>query len=405
VTLMVDEPHADIEVLLGDLSKTTSAEPWEPFDDRVVAFLASLSRQLMKDANARTFPDLIALAYWCRNSNLSSLASRYSDMSLTIGRGVSFHIPPSNVPLNCAYSLLSGLLAGNSCVIRLSSTSSAEVDMLLATMNNLMQLAEHATVAERIVFVRYGHDDSITSRLSSIADVRVIWGGDVTVGHIKAIAAKPRCVDVAFADRVSLSLLRSEFIRNVSDDDLEKLCGMFFIDSFTFNQNACSSPRLVVWHGNEADTSLAQHRFWSCLDNISMSKDQLEPIHMMNRLVELCEFLAEEDGVERVIDRETAAVRLRLNSAETWKKTANLRFGTFSELNITEIAELDQILDQHVQTVTYSGYAPDQLRTLVFDMSRRGVDRVVPVGQALDFDLQWDGYDLIRMMTRTVVVR
>ena len=31
-----------------------------------------------------------------------------------------------------------------------------------------------------------------------------------------------------------------------------------------------------------------------------------------------------------------------------------------------------------------------------------GLSRIVPVGQALNFDAVWDGYDLLRELTRTI---
>ena len=40
-----------------------------------------------------------------------------------IGRGVTYHIAPSNVPVNFAVSMTSALLAGKACVIRVSNTS------------------------------------------------------------------------------------------------------------------------------------------------------------------------------------------------------------------------------------------------------------------------------------------
>ena len=32
----------------------------------------------------------------------------------------------------------------------------------------------------------------------------------------------------------------------------------------------------------------------------------------------------------------------------------------------------------------------------------RGVDRVVPIGYTMDFDLIWDGYNLVERLTRTI---
>ena len=35
-------------------------------------------------------------------------------------------------------------------------------------------------------------------------------------------------------------------------------------------------------------------------------------------------------------------------------------------------------------------------------MRPRGVDRIVPIGRTMDFSLMWDGYDLIRSMSRRI---
>jgi len=405
VTHIAGESMPPFDEVLGNVASVVASEPWHPFDNRAVAFIASLSRVIMNDMSARAFPDVVAFAYWCRTSHLTVLEERYSDLDMMIGRGNSFHVPPANVPLNCAYSFVSGILSGNGCVVRLSSTPSTEVDVFIGAIQTLLESGEHPDVASRIVFVRYGHDDDVTRYLSQHADVRVIWGGDMTVGHIKGIAAKPRCVDVSFADRVSLAILSAETIVSLTDIELEQLCGRFYVDSFTFNQNACSSPKLVVWHGEPTVVEDAKSRFWRCLDSVAISRNQLEPIHMMNRLVELCEVLATERVIEEVHDLESSAVRLKLSRTDEWKKTTGLRFGTFSEVTAHQLSDLSEILDEQVQTVSYFGFKPEEMREWVLNMSQRGVDRIVPVGQALEFDLEWDGYDLIRMMTRSVVVR
>jgi hypothetical protein len=33
-----------------------------------------------------------------------------------------------------------------------------------------------------------------------------------------------------------------------------------------------------------------------------------------------------------------------------------------------------------------------------------GVDRIVPIGTALDIGIYWDGYDLIRTLSRVILV-
>ena len=61
-------------------------------------------------------------------------------------------------------------------------------------------------------------------------------------------------------------------------------------------------------------------------------------------------------------------------------------------------------MSSEVQTLGYFGYKTDEMVQMVKRLSADGIDRVVPIGQALNFDTLWDGYDLIRMLTRTVVI-
>ena len=35
----------------------------------------------------------------------------------------------------------------------------------------------------------------------------------------------------------------------------------------------------------------------------------------------------------------------------------------------------------------------------------KGIDRIVPIGSTMEFDLVWDGYDLTRELTRVVTMR
>ena len=34
-----------------------------------------------------------------------------------------------------------------------------------------------------------------------------------------------------------------------------------------------------------------------------------------------------------------------------------------------------------------------------------GIDRIVPIGQALDINFYWDGYDINRILTRVIDIK
>ena len=52
------------------------------------------------------------------------------------------------------------------------------------------------------------------------------------------------------------------------------------------------------------------------------------------------------------------------------------------------------------QTVGYLGEKEDVLSLIASGI--KGIDRVVPIGKTMDFDLLWDGYNLFERLTRTV---
>ena len=81
------------------------------FDKLTCDFLNQLSKNILNSEKARKFTDLISFAFWIRNKNILRIKNFFMLDNLRIGRGIAFHITPSNVPLNFAYSFVMGLLS------------------------------------------------------------------------------------------------------------------------------------------------------------------------------------------------------------------------------------------------------------------------------------------------------
>jgi hypothetical protein len=60
--------------------------------------------------------------------------------------------------------------------------------------------------------------------------------------------------------------------------------------------------------------------------------------------------------------------------------------------------------DERCQTLTYYGLSKEQISEFFENGRPKGVDRVVPMGKSMDFTLVWDGYDLIRQLSRKITV-
>ena len=55
--------------------------------------------------------------------------------------------------------------------------------------------------------------------------------------------------------------------------------------------------------------------------------------------------------------------------------------------------------------MTYYGFKKDVIKKNYEKYCFKGIDRVVPVGQALSIEFDWDGYELFNSMTRTISLR
>ncbi|MCD7789039.1 MAG: hypothetical protein LUH55_00445 [Bacteroides thetaiotaomicron] len=65
-----------------------------------------------------------------------------------------------------------------------------------------------------------------------------------------------------------------------------------------------------------------------------------------------------------------------------------------------EIKELCN--DKRCQTIAYIG--DKKIFSPLIQAGVKGVDRIVPMGKTMDFDLIWDGYNLPSLFTRIVVL-
>lgn len=373
----------------------------EPFDEETVAFLDGVSRRVMSLPGARAYPDVVTFGFWIRRAGLMRLKERFMPDApgvLRLGKGAVFHIGPSNVPVNFAYSLAAGLMMGNANVVRVPSRDFPQVELIVGAFN--AALAEHEAMRPRVCLVRYGRDREVNDLLSSLVDVRVVWGGDGTIAELRRSPLAPRAEEVNFADRFSLAVIDSERYMALADRD--RVAEDFYNDTFLSDQNACTSPRLVVWTGGRI--AEAKEDFWGREHGLARRRYAFQDLQGVDKLAALCRLAAVEPGVRVAPHEDNLVVRVQLP-----RVTADLpdfmgNSGYFLEYDCGNILELRELCDdKRCQTVAYLGDREALLPLLRAGV--RGIDRVVPIGRTMDFDLLWDGYDLAERLARVVRVR
>jgi hypothetical protein len=380
--------------------------PLKLFDPRSTSFIESLSAHLMQKKESRTYPELMALAYWMRKANIERIKSYMMSRSqgaFLVPRGTVLHFAPSNVDTIFIYSWFLSLLVGNKNIVRISSKTSVQTEILISSISEVFSQDTHKDVRLMSLLLRYERDQSTTQRLSSVCDVRAIWGGDGTVQEIRKIPIPPTSTEVAFANKYSLAVIgASEWIK-ASESDRQALAESFYNDSFWFDQMACSSPRLVCWLGDSQSAETASSDFWVRVEKRLKYYDHRYPdVDYVNKLV-AADMLSIESNVRICSATNNDIVRVWLE-----KPALHMNFhcgaGLFFEAVLHSLDDLLPILNRSVQTVSYAAIDPAVFRDFVATKPLAGIDRIVPFGQALDFSPVWDGFDLMRVFTREITI-
>ena len=375
-----------------------------PFADDVIAFINDLGRSLREGAQSRRYPELVALGFWARSSNIARLRSRFESMyteAVRLPRGLAFHIAPSNVDTIFLYSLLLSMLAGNVNVVRLSSRSTDQSAFLLGRLEEVIGRATPA-VGDLVTLVKFARESSLTATLSQRADLRVIWGGDETVSAIRKHPLSPWGTELVFPNKYSAALLDADAWLGASDP--EGLARAFVNDTLWFGQMACSSPRSVIWRGETEAVERASVSFWTAVERAAtVAALDWQDVYAVSKLLAE-QGLAVTDG-GRVRPTLSNRVRVVRDVDPTGPRSApSAGHGFFLECQIRHLDGLTDLVRKNWQTLVSYGVHAAEWKNFLSQHRPAGLNRIVPIGSALDFNAVWDGVDLLTAMTRLVTV-
>ncbi|MDQ1228594.1 acyl-CoA reductase [Sphingomonas sp. SORGH_AS_0879] len=372
-----------------------------PCDPAALALLGSLSQRILQDPVSRRMPQYVALAYWLRPAAISRLVAALpvppADL-VPVPRGVALHLPPTNVDTIFVYSWAMSVLAGNANVVRLGTTLSDETEWLVRTV---MSTVEAHGQSARQLFCHYPYGGETERTLSSLCDLRMIWGGDHKVATVSVVPIRLDGLSIGFPDRKSLAIISSTAYRAASDAERDALAVRFFNDVFWFDQMGCGSPRLIVWLDEPRDLADDLYRRLGAV--IAERRYRVETGVAIGKLALSADLLAEGIATRH----QAYSNELHVNRVED--PVAALRRGHgggfLADWVATDMRDVAGLISRPVQTLTHFGLGEDETGRLARLIAGRGGYRIVPIGQALQFDTTWDGIDLMGHMTRSILIR
>ena len=368
---------------------------YEPCSDLIVNFLSALSKSILSNRESKLYPDLVTFAFFCRRSSLTKIKKSFVSSHVRLGWGSVLHIAPANVPINAAFTFVFGLLSGNSNIIRLPSKTWPQIDLFLDIYKKVACQNDFEEIGKINSFIRTEHDSAELLELVSSVDALVVWGGDATVGHFRSLQKKPRCAEIYFPNRTSSLIIDTEYLCGLNRVGIKDLVNKFYNDTYLVDQNACSSPLKIGWVGDELTISMAKECFFSELTVVLSNKSySLDPVSRIDRYIDV------------MYDTENSSVPIHLEQVGTdiWlqdtKVLTNGRFGRYHSYNVKTVIDFIPHLHDD-QTLSHCGFLSCELRSELISAGSC-VDRIVPMGKALDIGVIWDGMSLLSRLSRII---
>jgi hypothetical protein len=352
----------------------------------------------------------VALGFWLRKSNIQQLVSENialveSKIFILSPIGKVLHICPANVDTMFVYSLAVSLLVGNKNILRISNRMQAEhVAKLFNIINSIVSEQTFYVFRDYINIISYEHSDDISNYLSSNVNVRIIWGGDRTIETFKKFKVQPRTKDIVFADRVSMLFINSDNYLLLGNEDLEKFMKSFYNDAYTFDQMGCSSPQTLYFVGDSEVSERCIVKFRNDLSHFLPSKYEGDIQSLaslkLNRMI--------DDVMDNRIKNQYGNNYIKLLELENNSDESVLHGcggGYFYFKKVFNINDVKVFKNPKVQTIAYWGLSNAELNQLKNSSVGEGIDRIVPMGEALNFHYIWDGYNLFDELSKKVFIK
>lgn len=378
--------------------------PTKAFSDEVIDFLNEVSLRIRRNEVLRRNEEAAAFGFWCRKAHLLDMKMKYGSGENKIGLGLIFHIAPSNIEALFAYSFAIGLLSGNANVVRISKRNSDTTMEICGLLQEIFRNPKYESIKNRTSIITYEKNKKITDDYSLFCDGRVIWGGDKTINEIRKSPLKLMAKEVIFPNRHSICILNTLYILNMAEEELKVMAHKFYNDTYSMDQNACSSPKIIFWsNGDNNQQREAQKRWWQAIYKETSDMYDLSENKVSIKYFNLCEYAITCEEIQKVQRYDNLLYVIDLKEIPSRIDKLDGKFGLFFQYSLVHIKEMARYINERVQTLTYIGFDKEYLINFVIENNLKGIDRIVPIGQALDMNIVWDGMNLIERLSRSIM--
>lgn len=312
-------------------------------------------------------------------------------------RGLTCHWLAGNVPVLGLFSVFFCLATKNVCLVKASISGYRELTDLLDTLNEVKTgKIDGNDFSKSVAVLLIENDDKEGhEKLSSLADVRIAWGGVDAVNAIMRLKKSLFCEDIIFGPKYSYALIDKESLKK----DFKGLAQKLAVDVSVFDQYACSSPHTVfVQEDTEGEAENFAKELASQLDftnRILLPKKEFDSV----KSLEILGIRSEHEIKGKVFS----------SSGTEWtvifSKEPGLAKGCGSRvIFIKPIEDLEEVANynnRQKQTLGVGMTKENKLKYLDL-ITKKGIDRCPNLGYLTFYESPWDGMFVFDRLVRWI---
>jgi hypothetical protein len=320
-------------------------------------------------------------------------------------RGVVAHWLAGNVPTLGFLSLMLSLLAKNANILKVPQTVSALLPEMLQTLASVRYSSPSGhevrgqVLTDAVEAVWYPHEAVDAARLSSLADVRIVWGGEEAVRAVANLPRRHDCTDIIFGPKLSIAAVGREAL--ATEALARRAARGIAVDCSVFDQEACASAHTVFV---EEGGALAPRDFAAMLaDQMAKASLRLPGLGISGQVAgavksaRILHFREGEVFAPRGLEWSVLFRDSEERPAPVYGRTALVR-------PIADLARLPAFVDRDTQAVGLALPGSRRVR-LAEQLALSGVDRITEPGSMAEFTSPWDGVFALERLVRWVSVR
>lgn len=391
--------HNHLNTAPEDLLANFLMQPLVPaFDPSTIEFIDELRKSLshIKPTDEVDEGALLSLLFWLRPGNIKALAG-----SVSVTPGVSIRplgtlllMAPSNVATFFVYISVLGLLLGNRVAVRVSSRQNPLVKNILDIIGKLSNSSRFSLVGKRWFLFSGNHNDAVVTTLSYACHLRSIWGGDLAIQSIRNNKLGADAREFVFPDRISVCYIRAG---KAFEEQLVTYATRFAGELIALNQQGCNSPRAVIWE-RVARVEELREMFWHAV--IDVLDEKVKPFSSIEQSICLQALSMQLDKARIQMTSPLGRVEVELtgNLLTTIRKT-HLGHGVIVETFVDKPEDMLALETHRLQTLAVAGMDAKELLFSEVEITP-GFERIVPFGGSSQFDVIWDGVNLLQAFSR-----